>query len=237
MIDTIIGRLLYPGSGRITFWWLQEQSGLGELLGFDYHNTSLNRFYDVSDQLLSKKQSIETHLYQQEQTLYHMDQTVVLYDLTNTFLEGTGKYNKKTKRGKSKKKRSDAPLITLRLVLDQNGFPQKSDLFAGNVSEPSTLQSMLQRLEGKQKDIFQKTVVLDAGISSADNLKWLNDHGYRYIVVSRGDKKLLPSSDYQILRSSDAGIIKGKLQGQEEGTWKLYCHSSGKLQSLFLKHI
>lgn len=225
---SIVGRLLHPGSERATFWWLQNRSGLGELLDFDFHESSLNRFYEISDRLLEKKQAIEDHLYQLEKELFQLEQTIVLYDLTNTFLEGTGKFNPKAKRGKSKEKRSETPLITLGLVLDRKGFPQKSAMYSGNIGEPSTLKDMICQLENKLGETVRKTVVLDAGISSADNLKWLEENGYRYIVVSRGDKRLFKSSDYQILRTSNSGIIKGKLDPQEDGTWKLYCHSSGK---------
>jgi hypothetical protein len=38
----------------------------------------------------------------------------------------------KAKRGRSKEKRSDCPLVTLGLVLDVGGFPKRSRIFAGN---------------------------------------------------------------------------------------------------------
>lgn len=230
-MGSIIGRLLHPGSERSTFWWLKNRSGLGELLEIDFHDTSLNRFYEISDQLLLKKRELEEHLYRCEQELYDLDQTIVLYDLTNTFLEGSGKYNSKAKRGKSKEKRSDAPLITLGLVLDTRGFPQKSEIFAGNISEPGTLQMMLDQLESDQKELFAQTVVLDAGIATTDNLSWLDKKRYQYIVVSRTDKKLFSDDEYQILKESPGSTIKGKLQADEDGkTWNLYCHSSRKQQ-------
>ena len=37
-------------------------------------------------------------------------------------------------RGRSKEKRSDCPLVTLRLVLDGSGFPRTSKVFSGNAS-------------------------------------------------------------------------------------------------------
>ncbi|MBT4268929.1 MAG: IS1634 family transposase [Deltaproteobacteria bacterium] len=230
-LGSIIGRMLHPGSERATFEWLQRQSGLSELLDFDYQDASLNRFYEVSDQLLSKKQDLEEHLYQQEKALYRLDQTIVLYDLTNTFMEGSGKYNSKAKRGRSKEKRSDAPLVTLGLVLDNTGFPKRSEIFPGNISEPGTLEVILDKLEHDQTDIFNKTVVVDAGIATTGNLDWLSEKGYQYIVVSRTDKKLFEHDEYRILKESSSGTIKGKLQrSDDKKTWKLYCHSSRKQQ-------
>ena len=47
--------------------------------------------------------------------------------------------NHQAKRGHSKEKRTDCPLVTLGLVLDGSGFIRRSRVFAGNVSEDSTL--------------------------------------------------------------------------------------------------
>jgi hypothetical protein len=44
------------------------------------------------------------------------------------------------------------------LVLDASGFPQRSEIFAGNVSEPQTLPGMLNKLNAKKG----ATVVMDA---------------------------------------------------------------------------
>ncbi len=54
---------------------------------------------------------------------------MTLYDLTNTYFEGESKLSALTQRGHSKEKRSDAPLVTLRLVLDGSGFPGASRIF------------------------------------------------------------------------------------------------------------
>ena len=43
----------------------------------------------------------------------------------------------------SKEHRSDCPLAALAVVLDSSGFVRRSGVFAGNASEPATLQDML----------------------------------------------------------------------------------------------
>jgi len=115
-----------------------------------------------------------------------LEERIILYDLTNTFFEGTGKYNPKAKYGRSKEKRNDCPLVTLGLVLDMRGFPKRSRIFEGNVSEPSTLETMINGLsdgDNPQQSLLKPTVVMDAGIATEDNVKWLKGHNYRYIVV------------------------------------------------------
>ena len=68
IIGSIIGRLLHPASDLSTFRWLVESSSLGELLDFDYLNTSLNAFYMSADRLLEKKEEIERYLYNKEKS-------------------------------------------------------------------------------------------------------------------------------------------------------------------------
>lgn len=102
--------------------------------------------YHASDQLLKVKTVLESHLFGQVRTLFSIEITVTLYDLTNTFFESQAKANTLAGRRHPKEKRSDCPLLTLALVLDQSGFVKHSDIFTGNVSESDTLQTMLTAL-------------------------------------------------------------------------------------------
>ena len=235
-IGVIAGRMIVPGSERATHYWLQNLSALDELLGVDFSILSLDRFYKVSDQLLKHKETLEDHLRRREGQLFSLEEKIILYDLTNTFIEGTGKFNPKAHFGKSKEKRSDCPLVTLGLVLDMDGFPKKSKIFEGNVSEPKTMEMMIRGLVDKEisEDSFIKpTVVLDAGIATEDNINWLKDMHYSYIVVSRKEKKEIPSDVTMFSVKEDdktkailvqAGLYKNKDTNELE----LYCHSIDK---------
>jgi len=59
-------------SERETHRWLQDQSGLGELLDSSFEESNLYKMYQVSDQLLKKKSAIEEHLFQKEQNRVNM---------------------------------------------------------------------------------------------------------------------------------------------------------------------
>ena len=143
---TIIARMAAPGSERASWRWLCERSALGELLGVDFERMSMMRLYRSSDALLARRAAIEAHLFGQVADLFALPQTVTLYDLTNTFFEGEAAAQPKAKRGHSKEKRSDCPLLTLGLVLDDAGFVRRSEVFAGAVNEDTTLAPMLRRL-------------------------------------------------------------------------------------------
>ena len=72
-------------------------------------------------------------------------------------------------------------MLTLGLVLDGSGFVRRSQVFAGNVREDSTLAAMLTALDAPAGAL----VVLDRGIATEANIAWLREQGYRYLVVSR----------------------------------------------------
>ncbi len=181
MIGLIVGRMAAPASEYATHRWLRESSALGELLDVDYEQMSLMQLYRASDLLMKHRNKIENHLFDQATTLFGLSQTVTLYDLTNTYFETSKEDNPKAKHGRSKEKRSDCPLLTLGLVLDGSGFVRSSNVFAGNVSEATTLETMLNSLAAKPGAL----VVMDRGIATAGNIEWLRSNGYRYLVVSR----------------------------------------------------
>jgi hypothetical protein len=152
VIGTIIGRMCHPASELATHYWLQNVSGLGELIDYDFSKINLYKMYAISDQLLKNKEAIEKYLYLQEKNLFGFQETITLYDLTNTYFEGQGEGNRLGALGHSKENRTDCPLVTLALMLDSSGFPKSSQVFAGNASEPNTLKKMINGLEKKGRN-------------------------------------------------------------------------------------
>lgn len=221
-MGNIIARMAHPASELATHAWLQQRSGLGELIGYDFEAMGLDRLYQVSDLLWKHKTALEQHLYQQETTLFDCNDTITLYDLTNTFFEGTARANPAAQYGRSKEKRSDCPLVTLGLVVNGRGFPRQSQMFPGNVSEPATLETMLKALGGQAGS----TVVLDAGIASEDNIQWLVKHGFHYLVVSRQRHREFDDNCAVIVKDEPGQTVKVQrvvLEDTQEVL--LYCHS------------
>lgn len=223
---TIIGRMCQPGSELSTHYWLQNKSGLGELIDHNFNKTTLYRMYQISDQLLKHKKSLEEFLFTKEQSLFGIGETITLYDLTNTYFEGSGLYNELAFHGHSKEKRSDCPLVTLGLVLDGSGFPKRSEIFKGNVNEASTLARMIQDLENDT--LFKKpTIVMDAGIATEKNIEWLKTNHYPYIVVSRKRHREFNEGKSCIVKKDDNCTVKAqKVIDPETGETLLYCHST-----------
>jgi len=227
-IGTIVGRACQPGSELATHVWLQERSAIGELIDYDFDSLSLYGLYKVSDQLLGKKAAIEQHLYGRERSLFGLQETITLYDLTNTYFEGQCKSNAFAAHGHSKEKRSDCPLVTLGLVLDSSGFPRRSHVYEGNVSESRTLSEMLSALEKGKSSTGQKpTVVMDAGIATEDNITWLKKHSYPYLVVSRKKhREFDEASSVVVKEDAECTVRVQKVLDEETQETLLYCHST-----------
>jgi len=228
-IGVIAARLIAPSSERAAHLWLQGMSGLDELLGTDFTDLSQDRVYKTSDLLLRHKMEIESHLRAKERNLFNLEEKVILYDLTNTFFEGTARYNQKARFGVSKEKRSDCLLLTLGLVLDGEGFPKRTEVFEGNVSEPGTLQEMIAALCFEDMPT-RPIIVMDAGIATEGNIVWLKAQGYPYIVVSRKRRSEVPPlADAVTVREDDRRMIRAALaKGPDDDEITLTCHSTDK---------
>jgi len=72
------------------------------------------------------------------------------------------------------------------LAIDNQGFVRYSQLYPGNISESSTIDAMLKAVEDKLNFGEEKPiVVMDAGISTEENLEAIKEKGYDYVCVSR----------------------------------------------------
>jgi len=223
----IVARMCAPRSERATAIWLKQKSALGELLEYDFTPMPLMALYRASDRLFKKKTFIEEKIFGRVQDIFNLTPTITLYDLTNTYMEGNAAENPKAKRGRSKEKRSDCPLITLGIALDASGFIRHSKVFDGNVSEGSTLQEMLHQLQAPSAAL----IIMDAGIASEENLQWLTENKYNYLVVSRERKRDFDREKATIIESAGGHQIYLQRQpGQNEGEIKLACWSEQRAQ-------
>jgi transposase len=222
-IGSVIGRMAVPGSELATWRWLQERSALGELLEVDFEAMPLMSLYRASDLLVRRRQAIEAALFSRINKLFSLPATVTLYDLTNTYFEGEMAGNAKARRGHSKEKRSDCPLVTLGLVLDGSGFVRRSRMFEGSVGEASTLEEMLQGLDAPAGVL----VIMDRGIATEANIGWLVEHHYRYLVVSRERSRHFDEDQSVAVSTASDQTIRIQRVVNDDGTEvRLYCHSA-----------
>ncbi|NBR99803.1 MAG: hypothetical protein EBT42_05440 [Actinobacteria bacterium] len=222
-LASILCRLIVPGSECRTHRYLTKDSAMDEIIGTEFSNLDLQQLYFASDWLLAHKEAIEQALYLREKELFNLEEVITLFDISNTYFEGHPNHSGVAK-GRSKEKRSDCGLISLGLLLDGSGFPKKSQILPGNISEPSTLQEMLATLDSKN----DTTIIMDAGIATKDNVAYLQQEGYSYIVVKRDSDLAMPENDSTIVKDSLRNTVTVSLVTKEDKQVELYCHSTAK---------
>jgi hypothetical protein len=80
-------------------------------------------------------------------------------------------------------------------VIDQNAWLSRLPSCA---ARRTTLAGMLQRLRAPAGAL----VAMDRGIATEDNLRWLREQGYRYLVVSRERQRQFDPNEASDLQSA-----------------------------------
>lgn len=196
---SVINRLCEPVSEHALPEWLRTSS-LGDLWKENLDGLADDRFYRISDALLRIKDSLEEKLAEKERSVFDLDRSIYLYDMTNTYFEGNMLRNPAAKRGASKEKRRDAPLVSVGLVLDENAFVLRHSALPGNIYEGHTLLDTIHALD-TENGPENPLIVMDSGFSSAENLATLRAEGYDYLTVAKRITRLAYDEEFADLGS------------------------------------
>jgi transposase len=139
------------------------------------------RLYEGLDTLLPHKEAIERHLKQRLGDLFDLKYELLLYDITSTYFEGECLGNPQAQRGHSRDNRPDCPQVCIGLVVTTDGIPLGYEVFAGNTNDSKTVESIVRSMERKYGQA-QRIWVMDRGMVSEDNLKFIRSRGGSYIV-------------------------------------------------------
>lgn len=189
----IAARALYPYSENKTVKYLRDNSSLCEFFGKDPRQITKDKLYKSALDLYSIHRDIEDYLHRRVCNMFSLKDTVYLFDLTNGYMEST-RLTELRQYGRTKEKRSDCPIVVLGAVVNTDGFLVRTQIFPGNTADCASMQDIMTDLDNSLQGEHDKVVVMDAGISTSDNLKWLREHGYDYITVRRGGS----TDDYKI---------------------------------------
>ena len=177
----VIARLCEPSSElHIAEDWYRR-TALEDLLGIDPAVVHHTRLYQGLDQLLPHKRALETHLKNRLGALFALDFDILLYDVTSTYFEGLAEANPMAARGHSRDHRPDCKQVCIGLVVTRHGFPLGYEIFAGNRTDVTTVEDIVEEMEaryGKAKRVW----VMDRGMTSEENLDWLREGGRKYLI-------------------------------------------------------
>jgi transposase len=205
-LTQLVSRTVWPASENKTSSWIRENSAICEITGYDIKKITKDRLYQITRALYSEKEPLEQHLSRRTNELFDLQDKIILYDLTNTYFEGEKRHSRIARFGRSKEKRNDARLVVMALVINPEGFIKYSTIYEGNKSDCTTLVDMIGKLRQATSLAGGKAlVVIDAGISTDDNLKLIKEKGYDYLCVSRQKVK-----DYQIGSSETCVTVTDK---------------------------
>ena len=177
----VLSRLCHPSSELHIAEHAYRHSALEDLLGVPNGRINEDRLYRAMDNLLPHKESVERFLKEKLGTLFDLDYDLVLYDVTSTYFEGESGGGSLGKRGYSRDHRPDCRQVCIGLVVSRCGIPLGYELFAGNRSDVTTLQEIVEMMErryGKAHRIW----VLDRGMISEENIEFLKEGKRRYLV-------------------------------------------------------
>jgi transposase len=181
-------RLVHPSSEH-AMPDVVRRTALSDVLGGDFATLADDSLYRNLDYLHPQRAAIEQALTERERTLFNLEDSIYLYDLTSTFFEGKCLLNPSAQRGYSRDQRPDCKQIVVGLVLDPHGFPKAHEIFEGNRTDRTTVDSMLEVLETRTGRKGGSTVVVDRGMAFDDNLAEIRGHGHHYIVACRPSER------------------------------------------------
>jgi transposase len=177
----VIARLSKPASElHIAEDWYRK-SALDDLLGLPVERVNDDRLYRALDRLLPHKQALEQHLRRRLGELFALEYDLLLYDVTSTYFEGLAQRNALAQRGYSRDHRPDCKQVCIALVVTREGRPVGYEVFAGNRTDVTTVEEIVEQMEARY-GLARRIWVMDRGMSSADNLSWLQRTGRRYLI-------------------------------------------------------
>jgi len=223
VMTLVLMRLCDPSSELRIAEHLYERSSLGDLLGIPQGKVNDDRLYRALDSLLPHKAEMEKHLKERLGTLFNLEYDLLLYDVTSTYFEGECASNSLAQRGYSRDHRPDCKQVCIALVVSKGGMPLGYDVFAGNRADATTVEDIVEKIEA-QYGAAGRIWVMDRGMVSEDNLKYLKAGGRRYIVGT-------PRSQ---LRRFEQELLKPDWQQVREGLEVRLCPSPDGKESFIL---
>src|SRR3989475_1125195 len=177
----VLARLCEPSSElHIAEDWYRR-TALEDLLALPAPLVNDDRLYRALDRLLPHKRTLEQHLVARLGELFALDYDLLLYDVTSTYFEGQAEGNPLAQRGYSRDHRPDCKQVCLALVVTRDGMPLGYEVFAGNRTDVTTVEEIVEAMEARY-GVAERIWVMDRGMTSEDNLEWLRESGRRYLV-------------------------------------------------------
>lgn len=173
--DIVMARMVQPSSKRGLVNYLHDQFGIKH---------DLDAVYRMMDKLSDQIPKIKEIAFNGTLALIpNKEISLVFFDVTTLYFESI-ETDELRAFGYSKDHRFNTTQLVLALATNEDGLPLGYELFPGNTAEVKTLLAAIKSWESfiKVRDVC---FVADRAMFSKDNLKALDESGYRYIVAAK----------------------------------------------------
>lgn len=140
-------------------------------------------YYKIAPECLGLKQVVEQKVVEFARSNYGFCYDTVFYDVTTLYFESFEE-DELRKNGFSKNGKPHQPQIVIGLLVSQEGFPVSYQIFNGNTFEGHTIIPTIKQFV-EQNQVKNFTVVADAAMISAENIRQLTLSNINYIVGAR----------------------------------------------------
>lgn len=172
----VCNRLLAPSSERAVNEW---KNGVYEPR---WESLELHHFYRALDFLIENKEKLELNFHKATKNLFNYKVDVVMFDTTTVSYWGEGEEAEELlKYGYAKNKRNDLKQLVIGIIMDQNGYPIGHEVWEGNKSDKPAFKEVIDKVK-KKYQIGKVILVADRGMVSEENIRYLEDNGYEYIL-------------------------------------------------------
>ncbi len=190
VVAMIVSRILEPDSKLATVRGFGTTT-LASTLGVE--DADEDELYAALDWLLEQQVKVESGLARR----HLAEGGLVLYDLTSVFLEGSK--CELAKRGYSRDGKRGLPQIEFGLITDKEGRPVSVDVFEGNVADPMTVATQVEKIRGRF-GIAEVVLVGDRGMLTSARIEALRETDLSWISALRSEQimSLVQSGDLQL---------------------------------------
>src|SRR5712692_9536741 len=207
----VLARLCEPSSELHLAEDWYRRTALEDLVAVPAALVNDDRCYRALDRLLPHKTALEQHLVARLGELFALEYDLLLYDVTSTYFEGLAQRNALAQRGYSRDHRPDCKQVCIALVVTREGMPLGYELFAGNRTDVTTVEEIVETMETRF-GAAQRIWVMDRGMTSADNIAWLQETGRRYLIGT--PKSELRKWAAEIAAAKDWNLVREGVQAK-----------------------
>jgi transposase len=203
-----------------------KQNALAKVLNIDLGGLNDDKIYYELDKIHQNHVSIENYLFRQTYLKHCGSYQYINYDLTTSYFVG---YTCKLSAfGKGKAECRGRRQVLLGVLINDEGYPFKWDVFPGNTAEVKTLKQNINACKTRFKlSGANVTLVFDRGIISDDNAQMIEDAKMKYI--SALDRNQIPGCgiDLTPFKQISTNDVSPKPDGFKKYDDELYFHDHG----------